>query len=179
VVSWKSGLFLLAVLVGLGVYAYASRPQPAPPGPAFVPCGLLETTSIKIQGPTRALEIVRQTPSDPWQILQPVKAAGDPTAISSLVAAIDSVKVLNTIKNVQPPATYGLDQPREVLTCRLTSGASFTLSIGNQSFDSSGYYAQKGADSRVYVISSVEVDSFDRVLAEPPVQPTPGPSPSA
>lgn len=178
-VSWKSGLLLLAVLVGLGIYAYASRPQPPPLVPAFVPCGLLEATGISIQGPSRTLEMVRQTTRDPWQIQQPVKAAGDPNAIDTLVAAIDSVKVLNTIKDVQPAAVYGLDRPREVLTCRVTSGASFTLSIGNQSFDSSGYYAQKGADSRVYVISSVEVDSFDRALAEPPVQPTPGPSPSA
>ncbi len=178
-VSWKSGLVLLALLVGLGIYAYQSRPQPAPLVPAFVPCGLLDSTSITIQGPSRTLEITRPTPSDPWQIQQPVKATGDPTAISTLVGAIDSVKILNTLKNVQPPAFYGLDRPREVLTCRVTSGASFTLSIGNQSFDSSGYYAQRGADSRVYVISSVEVDSFDKALAEPPVQPAPGSSPSA
>lgn len=176
-VSWKSGLLLLAVLAGLAVYAYASRPQPAPPKRALMPCGLLDTISLEIKAPDRTLLLDRPTPDAAWQVRQPVSAPGDPNAIAQLFGAVDSIKVLNTIAVPQPETAYGFDQPREVVTCRVTSGSSYTLSIGNQSFDSSGYYARKSGDGRVYVISSVEVDSFDSALKQPPVPPNPSPSP--
>ena len=176
-VSWKTGLLLLAVLAGLGVYAYRSRPQPAPAKQALMPCGLLDTLSLEIKSPDRTLLIDRPTPGDPWRVEQPVSAPGDGNAIATLMGSVDSLKVLNTIPTPQPAAAYGLDKPREIVTCRVMEGSSFTLSIGNQSFDSSGYYAQKGGESRVYVISSVEVDSFDNALKEPPVKPSASPSP--
>jgi len=38
-----------------------------------------------------------------------------------------------------------------------------------ENFDSSGYYAAKAGDGRVYVISSVPIDDYDRQLVTPPV----------
>ena len=40
-VSWKGGLVLLVVLAGLGAYALATRPGPAAPQKAFVPCDVV------------------------------------------------------------------------------------------------------------------------------------------
>ena len=65
--------------------------------------------------------------------------------------------------------------PAAVVSCRLSSGSSYNLSVGSQSFDGSGYYAQKGGDHRVYVVASVAVQQFDQALAQPPVKPTPSP----
>lgn len=62
---------------------------------------------------------------------------------------------------------------RPALTCRVGSGASYTLSDGNQGFDGSGHIAQEWADSRVIVTSAVAGDSFTRAVAEPPVKPPP------
>ena len=59
------------------------------------------------------------------------------------------------------------------MACRVQSGRSYNLTVGKQSFDGSGYYARKGGDSRVYIVSSVEVDGFDKALSKPPVKPTP------
>jgi len=69
-----------------------------------------------------------------------------------------------------------LDRPREKLTCRVVSGASYNLSVGNQGFDGSGSFTQKWGDSRVFVTSTVAGDSFDRAPAEPPVKPSPSPA---
>jgi hypothetical protein len=121
-------------------------------------------------------ELERVTPRDPWRLTQPRPAIADSSGAQYLMSSIEAIKVLNTIERPQPASAYGLDQPREVVACRVMSGRSYNLSVGNQSFDGSGYYTQKAGDSRVYVISSVAVDEFDKVLAEPPVQPTPSPT---
>ena len=95
--------------------------------------------------------------------------------MTTIVNAMDVIRVQNTISKPGPDSQYGLAPAREALTCRLSDGSSYNLSVGSQSFDGSGYYARKGGDSRVYVISSIEVQQFDQALAEPPVKPTPSP----
>jgi hypothetical protein len=175
-VSWRAGLVLLGVLVALGVYAYLTRPQPAPAAAAFVACRGLDSVGLRVAGGSRVTELQRATPREPWRLTQPTAAAADSSSAQYLMSSIEAIKVLNTIAQPQPAAAYGLDHPREVVACRVMSGRSYNLSVGNQSFDGSGYYTQKTGDSRVYVISSVAVDEFDKVLAEPPVQPTPSPT---
>jgi hypothetical protein len=174
-VSWRAGLVLVVVLGGLAVYAVLSRPQPAPPRPSFLPCGVTTALYVKVQGQDRVLELQRPDVSDPWRLTQPVQADADPGRVTTFVNAIDVIRLQNTIRDPRPDATYGLDRPREVLTCRVKDGSSYNLSVGSPSFDGSGYYARKGGDSRVFVISSVEVEQFDSALAQPPVKPTPSP----
>lgn len=174
-VSWKAGLLLLLVLVALGVYAVATRPQPAAARPSFASCSVTSAVYVRVEKAGMVVELQRQTPTDPWLLTQPVQAPADPGKATTFVNAIDVIRVQNTIKDPKADSTYGLATPREVLTCRVKDGSSVNLSVGSQSFDGSGYYARKGGDSRVYVISSVEVDQFDSALAQPPVKPTPSP----
>jgi hypothetical protein len=175
VVSWKAGALLLLVLAGLAAYTLLTRPRPAPPRPSFVPCGVTSAVYVKLQGQGRVLELERAAPGDAWRVTQPAAAAADPERTTTFVNAIDVIRVVNTIPAPRADAGYGLDPPREVLTCRVKDGSSYTLSIGSPSFDGSGYYARKGGDSRLYVISSIEVEQFDRALAEPPVKASPSP----
>jgi hypothetical protein len=178
VVNWRTGIVLIAILAAVGVYAYVSRPQPqqvAQSAP-FLPCPTQKTVYVHIEGGGRVMEMQRATPTDEWRLTQPFQAATDSNSASNLTSSIDSIKVLDTIASPGQPSQYGLDAPHETLTCRVITGSSYTLSIGNQSFDGSGRYASKGGDRRIFVISSVEVDEFDRVLAKPPVTPSPSPT---
>jgi uncharacterized protein DUF4340 len=175
VVSWKAGVVLLAVLAALAAYLVVSRPQPAPARASLVPCDVVKAVYFRVQGPSRTVELRRDTPTSPWRLIQPVAGEVDHNAVTTLVNALDVIKVQNTIAKPEAATAYGLDQPREVVTCRVKDGSSYTLSVGSQSFDGSGYYARKGGDNRVYVISSVEVQQFDQALAKPPVKPTPSP----
>jgi uncharacterized protein DUF4340 len=175
VVSWKAGAVLLAVLAALGAYLVVSRPQPAPARSSLVPCDVVKAVYFQVQAPSRTVELQRDTPTSPWRLTQPVATEADPNAVTILVNALDVIKVDNTIAKPEAATSYGLDPPREVVTCRLKDGSSYNLSVGSQSFDGSGYYARKGGDNRVYVISSVEVQQFDQALARPPVKPTPSP----
>jgi hypothetical protein len=177
-VNWRTGVVLLAILVAVGAYAYVSRPQAhqAAQSAPFLPCPTQSTVFVHIEGGGRVMEMRRATPTDEWLLTQPFQAATDSSSTSNLASSIDSVKVIDTIASPGQPSQYGLDAPYETLTCRVITGSSYTLSIGNQSFDGSGRYASKSGDGRTFVISSVEVDEFDRVLAKPPVTPSPSPT---
>jgi hypothetical protein len=176
-ISWRTGAVLLLLLAGLAVYAYATRPRPAPPPPpaaTFLPCPSMKAVLVRIEGGGRTTEIQRATPREAWRVTQPVSAPTDPDSVQYLVGSIDTIKVLNTLSG-SAPSSDGLEAPREILTCRVNDGRSYNLSVGNPSFDGSGYYARKSGDGRVFVISGVEVDAFDQALAEPPVKPSPSP----
>jgi len=77
------------------------------------------------------------------------------------------------VRALQAAAGDDLDNPRERLTCRVVSGRSYNLSVGNQGFDGSGYIAQDWAHSRVFVTSAIASDPLNRAPAEPPVKPPP------
>ncbi|MGI8562066.1 MAG: DUF4340 domain-containing protein [Candidatus Dormibacter sp.] len=174
-VSWKGGVALLVLLFGIAAYLFLNRPQPSPAQAAFVPCDLLNTVYVKVEGRSGAVTMERTDVRAEWQLLSPGPEPGDHGRITTLISALNSIRVLNTLQNGGSTTAEGLAQPREVVSCRTAAGASYTLSVGNRSFDGSGYYAQRGGDQRIYVISSVEVDEFDRVLAQPPVKSTPSP----
>ena len=176
-VSWRAGVLLVAALLALVVYAALSGRSRAPAAtPPFVPCPSVGTVYVRLEGQGRIVELERATPRDPWQVTQPRQAPADSDGVSTVTSSIQAMRVLNTIPSPEPASAYGLDRPHLVMTCRVTNRGSYNLSVGNQSFDSSGYYAQKSGDSRVYVISGVEVDAFDRALSDPPVKPSPSPT---
>lgn len=176
-VSWRAGVLLLAALLALVVYAVVSgRTRPPASAPPFLPCPSVDTVYVKIAGQGRVVEMERATPRDAWQVILPRAAPADSDRATTITSSLQSLRVLNTIPRPEQTTDYGFAQPHAVVTCRVSDRASYNLSIGNQSFDSTGYYAQKTGDSRVYVISGVEVDTFDRALSDPPVRPSPSPT---
>lgn len=183
-VSWKGALVVLALLAGLVVYAVATRPGPAPVLhiKSLIPCNSQTLLSIQIDYAAGGQFLAdRPDLATPWTVRKPVTGRAEANAISVLEQSLDSIEAQNTIRDPGPPAQYGLDKPRLTVTCRVTNGSSYTLSVGGESFDKAGYYARKSGSGEVYVISSVQVDEFDRVLNEPPVEQSPlpsGPSPA-
>lgn len=175
-VNWRTGLLLLLLLAVLVVFAFLTRPRPPEPEPQLLACPSQDMVLLRIQGGDRLVELQRPTNRDPWQVTQPRQGPADSESVNYLIGSVTTVRKLNVIERPGPPVTYGLDQPRQLLTCRVVTGASYNLSVGNQSFDGSGYYAQKSGDDRVFVISGAAVDAFDRALVEPPVKPSPTPS---
>ena len=174
-VSWKGAVVLVAILAALGVYLLATRPQPAPAAAALVPCDVVKAVYFRVQSPSRTIELQRSSPTALWQLTQPPEGEANQDAATTVVNALDVLKVENTISSPQAASVYGLDPPRELVSCRLGDGSSYNLSVGSQSFDGSGYYAQKGGDHRVYVVGSVAIQQFDQTLAQPPVKPTASP----
>jgi hypothetical protein len=169
---------LLAVLVALGVYAYTSRPQPAPEAPPLFPCDVTNALDLLMtRHDGKQVEVSRPTERDSWVLVKPFAAPADQDSARSLVEDLHSVVPENAIQHPDAPSAYGLDSPRVTVTCRVASGASYTLTVGKENFDRSGYYAAKAGDGRVYVISSVPIDDFERNLVTPPVRAGASPTP--
>jgi Domain of unknown function (DUF4340) len=160
--------------VGLGIVAYLTRPQPARPPPErfgqILPCSVTDAVLVRVEAGGRTVEARRPRPGESWRVTQPVDAPADPVALAFFVQSMHSVSALNTLASPEAPAGYGLDAPSRVVTCQVDNGNSYTLAVGKASFDGSGYYAQRRGDSRVYVISRIPVEEFDKELAEPPIR---------
>lgn len=176
-VNWKVGLLLLALLAGLGVLAYQTRPHPpaAVREASLIPCDGTLAVAVSVTRGADRLSIERATARDTWRVTAPQAGPADPQLAQQLTSAIGSLRVLNTVTGSLDPGASGLGAPSRLVSCRSQAGASYTLSVGNQSFDGSGYYAQVGGDARIYVISSVEVDEFDRAVSRPMVRASPSP----
>jgi hypothetical protein len=178
-VNWKSGLLLLVALAVLAVIAFQARPRPAPAVAPLFACDVVNALDLLVTGRDgKQVEVSRPTDRDSWVVVKPVSAPADQDSARALVQDLHSILPDNAIEHPDAPSVYGLDSPRLTATCRVTSGASYTLTVGKENFDSSGYYAAKAGDGRVYVISSVPIDDFDRQLITPPVRSGASPSPS-
>ena len=176
-VSWKGAVVLAVVLLGIVGYLVVSQQRSHSQPPPFVSCDPATAVSLQVEGQGHTFAMQRSDDLREWQITQPVRQTADGTAADGLVESADGVQVLNTIDRPGALGQYGLDRPRDVVTCRVKAGTSFTLSVGNPSFDGSGYYARKEGDSRVYVISGVQVEALERALTAPPVGRPSNPTP--
>jgi len=182
VVNWKTGLVVLAARAARGGSAYPARQQPVttPGAKSLVPCNQFQTVHLDLEGGGKSLVLDRPGTGNTWRLEKPVQADADTTQVHTLLGRVSALAPDSSIDNAEP-ARYGLTAPSRTLTCRVSDGSSYTLSIGDESFDGSGYYASTGG-GRVYVVSGLTVDQLDQALANPPVRPSPGapsPGPSA
>ena len=177
-INWKTGLVLLAVLAGLALYAYQTRPHGSPaPAATLVPCGAADTLELRLEQPGVAvLDLQRAAPGADWQILLPAPGAADAAALDSLLGGLQSTLPTATIGQPPSGSSYGFDRPSLRVSCRLSGGRSYTLSIGDKTFDGSSYYVRLSGQSRVEVISAGEVDQLNQALAKPPYRPSPSPA---
>lgn len=180
-VNWRIGLVLLAVMVALGAYIYQSRtrPAPAPPAGALVPCDSLNTVNLTLRGRDLMMELERASASAEWRVTRPQPGVADPSRVAGLFTNLHGWRPAATVEHPQPSG-YGLETPHLVVTCRVKGGPSYNLSVGDQSLDGSGYYVRRSDDPRVYVVSAALVDALGRSLTEPPLprSPVPAVSPS-
>jgi hypothetical protein len=146
--------------------------------PPLFPCDVTNSLDLLVTGRGgKQVEVSRPTERDAWVLVKPFAAPAEQDSARSLVQDLHSIVPDNTLQHPDAASAYGLDNPRVTVTCRVASGASYTLTVGKENFDGSGYYAAKAGDGRVYVISSVPIDDFDRNLVTPPVRSGASPSP--
>ncbi|MDQ6691656.1 MAG: DUF4340 domain-containing protein, partial [Candidatus Dormibacteraeota bacterium] len=89
---------------------------------------------------------------------------------------LNSLRAIESLKETAPGQDLGLQPPAMVVSCNLRGGASYTLSIGGQSFDGNGNYARLSGDPKLHVIPAAEVAKFRKAVAQPPYRPSPTPS---
>lgn len=137
------------------------------------------------------LERVADADPPQWQILSPIQSTALDFPISSLLVTFSRLTPEITLEGAldnPDGAAFGLDSPQQQITLIPWEGDPYRLSIGNDNFDGSGFYArandgevvliasnQKGSllpsllalrDKTLLSFDSAEVDSFQVRLAE-------------
>lgn len=171
---------MLVLFVAVAVYAVQSRPRPAsppPPARALVPCEPSETLELSITSSGGGdLLVQRSATGAEWTVKRPRPGAADGAAVDGLLGALSSLHATESLKETAPGQDLGLQPPGTTISCSLSGGASYTLSVGGQSFDGNGNYARVSGDAKVHVIPAAEVAKFQKAVAQPPYRPSPTPS---
>jgi len=184
-------LGLLALFLALGGYVYFS-PQPGPGG-----------SSAQAKGPTakdkpadpqaevfkfedreshrlvvRAGErqtVVEKDADGTWK-LQPSNEPADRTRISGVLLRLASLRATRRVAERSGLAEYGLAMPALAATVHQEDGTEFRLLLGAEAPAEAGTYAKRANDPTVFVVSNALVQDLERLVNEPPLQPTPAPT---
>jgi hypothetical protein len=181
-------LGLLAVLLALAGYVYfapasgGSAGQPAAKEKAVDP--QLEVFSFQDAEIQRlAVEkggqqtVVEKNAEGNWT-LQPTGEPADRLRLNGLLLRLSNLRASRRFAEPGSLADYGLATPETVATLTKADGTRLVLELGAAAPAEAGTYAKRADDPAVFIISRAIVQDLDRLIAEPPREPTPAPSPS-
>jgi Domain of unknown function (DUF4340) len=123
-----------------------------------------EVTSLVLKSGEQEIRVAKR--SGTWEILQPVHSGVDSFALSRLLNQLSGLKSLRLIaESPKDLSVFGLRQPEVTLTFR-AADQDISLLIGSISPVEKGYYAAKGGEGKVYLISGDDKRALDRPLIE-------------
>lgn len=195
-------LGLLAVLLALGGYIYfggapagsdaagkpsvpgkstgpgaAGKEQPADPLLDVFAFQDRDVQRLTVRNAAGQQVAVEKTGDATW-VLQPSGEPADRLRMSGILLRLSNLRATRRIAEPANLAEYGLTQPSATASISLAGGEDLSLTLGGKAPAESGTYAQKGGDPAVYVISNAVAQDLERLVNEPPREPTPTPVPS-
>jgi len=158
-------LILLIVAIPLGWYAYYdSKKGPVDDTPKKDKVFAVESDKIDeidVKSESGERTTLRKKGSD-WEIVQPVTAASDQSAVSGITSNLSSVEVQRVIdENAPDMKEYGLDAPRVEIAFK-ANGQQHRLQLGQKTPAGSDVYAKLPDSKRVFLISSYLDSTFNR-----------------
>jgi len=158
-------LILLIIAIPLGWYAYYdSKKGPVDDTPKKDKVFAVESDKIDeidVKSESGERTTLRKKGSD-WEIVQPVTAASDQSAVSGITSNLSSVEVQRVIdENAPDMKEYGLDAPRVEIAFK-ANGQQHRLQLGQKTPAGSDVYAKLPDSKRVFLISSYLDSTFNR-----------------
>ncbi|MBM3262697.1 MAG: DUF4340 domain-containing protein [candidate division Zixibacteria bacterium] len=111
-------------------------------------------TRVKVtsEGVTTAME---NTPTQGWQIVEPITYPADPEGLSKLLSEIAGLTFARTVADsVTRFADYGLDPPQAAIEISVGLSAPHTLLLGDANPTASSFYAAAKGGGKVFLISN-------------------------
>ena len=192
-------LGFLAVLLALGGYVYfggapddsatsgttgpggapgaASKDKPADPQLDVFTFDEPAAQRLTVRNAAGQQVAVEKTDDGTWA-LQPSGEPADRLRISGLLLRLSNLRATRRIAEPANLAEFGLATPSTTATVTVDGVGELVLALGGRAPAEAGTYAQKGGDSAVYVLSNAVAQDLERLVNEPPRQPTPTPAPS-
>lgn len=162
-----STLVLIVVLAGLGGYIYfvdSKRPAPGVDGQVRQKVFSLDAEKITevrltFEGDT---SLLRKDASG-WKMVEPVQTDADPAEAVSVAQALANLEMTRPVDdNPADLKEYGLDPPAISVEFKGEGSLSGSLKLGGMTATAGDMYAQKGGETRVFLVSSFQETNFNR-----------------
>ncbi|NJN44988.1 MAG: DUF4340 domain-containing protein [Anaerolineae bacterium] len=103
-----------------------------------------------------------------WSLVQPptLPDGTDQTSITSAIAQIGTVRVLNELTNTPGLDVIGLDNPTSTITLSLDTGEKFVIEVGDPSPTGNGYYIRLNG-SATKLVDKPLIDRFIGFITAP------------
>jgi hypothetical protein len=121
--------------------------------------------SFDLKTPSGAVDVRRvgSGESTSWSIEKPLKAGGDPSAISTLLSNVSSAKLSKVVsESAKDLARYGLTRPAISFAVNLKSGGQRALELGRKQGDQ--YYARDTSRNMVFLVPASVEKQLDQSL---------------
>ena len=171
--SWRTGVLLVLIVAGLGgYYWYDTRYlAPAQEKRESAKGRVWEIEPKDVEGVTlkRKADTVRlQRTGDGWEMLEPVRARGDRSAVDGLLANLVTLKADREV-DAKPakPADFGLEPPEAEVTLTVKGrSAPVGLQVGARSPTGAWVFARETGKTAVVTVSEAAARDTSRPAAE-------------
>lgn len=158
-------LILLIIAIPLGWYAYYdSKKGPADDTPKKDKVFSVESDKIdeiEVKSESGDRTTLRKKGTD-WEIVQPLTAASDQSAVSGITSNLSSAEIQRVIdENASDLKEFGLDSPRVEIAFK-ENGKQHRLQLGQKTPAGSDVYAKLPDSKRVFLIPSYLDSTFNR-----------------
>ncbi len=137
--------------------------------------GGIGTLAITVPGGGR-VELIRQ--GEEWRLSDLPAGLTDQGRVTSAVSQLETIALSRTFSDRPELGTLGLDEPAYTLTISWNGGLQEQVLVGDQTPTQDGYYVQRPG-GEISVVNQFAMDMVLDLLRNPPLAPTPFPSPAA
>ncbi len=182
-------LILVILLAALGGYIYlfemqgdedvSSRPDVLLYDRAY---GEYDIVELEIVGPQSKAHFARtdEAPTQDWEMLQPDSLSPDQVdqvRVNGAANRLGHLTASQVITGVANLAQYGLDPPVLIVTLTISDGQKITLHSGAETpVNDNRYLRIANGDQSIYLVFGFAADDLHRLLDEPPLKQTVGPT---
>lgn len=169
----KGLLVAVALLAVLGGVAWWSNTTQKDSGtgtsanPKLISLTEPELRKVELRRAPGETTVIERGSSGEWRITSPAAYPVDNEALAPFISAITKVEADKLVEeNVADFTPYGLKSPGFYAMLTTKDGKLRTLLLGDETPNSSGWFARLAGDSKLYTIASLTKTSIDKPAAE-------------
>jgi hypothetical protein len=180
----RNTLILVAVFAVLFGYVWfveapktpAQLGTPTPPMPVVFNLKAADVKSIEIRDLQAPRQVTVTRAGSGWQVEQPVAKGADAPAVDNAVSQLVNLQATRVLTDTTLFSQYFITPTIEARLV-MSDTTSYAITVGNKTPDGSDYYVSYTGDhSKVFLVSTIDIDTLKGWLDTPPYEPTPTPT---
>jgi len=179
----RNTIILIILLALLGGYVYffevrGNTGEEATPTPSTVQVLDLnedDVVGLTVQGPEGTTRLSRPVGGQ-WQMEEPSQEPADDTRVGLVVSSLAHLSASRSLTETTDLEPFGLASPLWTVEVEVAGGTTERIQIGDKNPAGGQYYVKKEGDSAIYLVYASTIEGLQRLVKEPPYQPTPTPT---